>query len=787
MNLQLFTFQKKSIKKILEYMFIENKKIITLEAPTGAGKTIILSKLVDVINDIIENDSDAPSLIELDFTKEELSKFNFNEIQSKLALNEFVWFSPSTGGLTTQSKSSYDEKIGNNSKTLNEFINDNKLENNMITFIGMSSINSNDNIARKDSENMNWNDAINKKKLNNVSFIAIIDESHLNDTDKRKELLYGSNEIEGINPIYQINASATPIINENDVVVTITDDEVIEEGLITKHIKINNNVPTSKNKEQDQKILIDVAINKYYEIKNKYEEFYKKGICNELINPLIVIQYPNKNFGDELFDEINSYIKEKGFSDDEGGEIAKWMTVGKVEQKINLDNITNNNNNVMFLHMKQAVATGWNCPRAKILIKLREEGSPTFETQVIGRFRRMPEKKHYNSYLLDNCFIYTYDQKWLILGEEKGTFMKDIITTKKNHIKLNENIKKELRNHLNMTIGPAELLNIIKEEFINKYKLTDNSEENKNKLKNNKYIFKNNIYYGMKVGDADHTKTLFNEVELQKRVNVVKDDSLFLRKSYETINSKTKINDIDVCKKLLKRLFEEKTSIKSKEDSGFLLNLTHKEFLQFVVNNEELLYKDIREFLNKKQNQIEQRKIANIIKNVYELPNEYNIKIDTRILDNEEFKNNAYASVCHNIKSSIVEEKFNEYIDNKSDINWWMKNGDSGDEFLSIVYITITGKQYQFYPDYICSINNKLWIIETKGGENTEGNNENIDPQAENKFYALKDWAKQNNVNFGFVRYSKLQDKLYISNTEYTEELNLHDENTPWKDIDTIL
>ena len=33
--------------------------------------------------------------------------------------------------------------------------------------------------------------------------------------------------------------------------------------------------------------------------------------------------------------------------------------------------------------MKQAISTGWDCPRAKILVKLRENMTETFETQTI--------------------------------------------------------------------------------------------------------------------------------------------------------------------------------------------------------------------------------------------------------------------------------------------------------------------------------------------------------------------------------------------------------------------
>ena len=52
------------------------------------------------------------------------------------------------------------------------------------------------------------------------------------------------------------------------------------------------------------------------------------------------------------------------------------------------------------------------CFFAKILVKLREGMSESFEIQTIGRIRRMPEAKHYEDDLLDFCYVYTFDEKY---------------------------------------------------------------------------------------------------------------------------------------------------------------------------------------------------------------------------------------------------------------------------------------------------------------------------------------------------------------------------------------
>ena len=35
-----------------------------------------------------------------------------------------------------------------------------------------------------------------------------------------------------------------------------------------------------------------------------------------------------------------------------------------------------------------------------------------FEIQTLGRIRRMPEGKHYGNEVLDNCYLYTFDEKY---------------------------------------------------------------------------------------------------------------------------------------------------------------------------------------------------------------------------------------------------------------------------------------------------------------------------------------------------------------------------------------
>ena len=119
---------------------------------------------------------------------------------------------------------------------------------------------------------------------------------------------------------------------------------------------------------------------------------------------------------------------------------------------------------------------------------------------------------------------------------------------------------------------------------------------------------------------------------------------------------------------------------------------------------------------------------------------------------------------------STSERLFEKYCDKNKNIKFIYKNGDSGQQYLSIVYVTNLGVQRLFYPDYILQFKDEtIWIIETKGGEK-QGKSKNIDVQVENKFKAFKHFATKYGYKFGFVR--DKNDKLYLNNTEYVDNMN---------------
>ena len=67
---------------------------------------------------------------------------------------------------------------------------------------------------------------------------------------------------------------------------------------------------------------------------------------------------------------------------------------------------------------------------------------------------------------------------------------------------------------------------------------------------------------------------------------------------------------------------------------------------------------------------------------------------------------------------STSEQLIENYLESRDDVDWYYKNRDTGQQYLSIIYGNNLSKVYLFYPDYIIKKKNgEVWIIEIKGGE----------------------------------------------------------------------
>lgn len=217
----------------------------------------------------------------------------------------------------------------------------------------------------------------------------------------------------------------------------------------------------------------------------------------------------------------------------------------------------------------------------------------TFEIQTIGRIRRMPEAKHYNSDLLDSCYLYTFDSKFTAgvkssLGknalEAKTLFLKNehkilLLQRTKNHDNWFERSKKALRS----------IVLYLKQE----YGLTNNKSENKTRLEAKGFIFSDNIIRTTLSGNVSTLNELtetdnLNDISVSEPINThihgreyhnrVGRIGLEIGLEYSYMNT------------ILGKLFAEKFEYHDK-----LLSLATRQLYAFVINNLDLLRHVVRE------------------------------------------------------------------------------------------------------------------------------------------------------------------------------------------------
>lgn len=439
---ELKNYQLDAINQLMVFTntFLNTTKneTIVFQSPTGSGKTITMARYIYELVERLEDDIC------------------------------FLWISIGKGDLQVQSYNSVKREIGDSiecSLLENEFFGSRDIINqNEIVFINWEKIRTKDrktkefkNALMKDWEQNNFPTILNNTRSNR-KIILIIDESHSSATTERAMEI--RDEI--ICPALTIEMSATPVFTAENINARVVVDptDVINEGMIKKEIIINDKIAELIENEESEKtselLVLESAYYKEEELKKRYEELYNRGETNNLITPLTLIQIPNSNYGEEKRATIEKFLESKGITT-ENGKLAVWLSDEKINDSFEALNV--NDSKVEYLIFKMAIDTGWDCPRAQILLKFREVNSIVFEIQTVGRILRMPEAKHYSDENLNRAFVYSNIQSIAIRKEVYNpNIIKSFSSKVKEEYVPQVNEMKSVNNEdRNITLGQIEL------------------------------------------------------------------------------------------------------------------------------------------------------------------------------------------------------------------------------------------------------------------------------------------------------------------------------------------
>ncbi len=748
--IELRDYQKDIIKK-LKVRFKElwtkdeTKYEFNFIAPTGSGKTIIMAEFCRTL------------------------KFD-------LSINEefcYIWLSiggKGEGSICKQSMLKFKNYLGDNNPLnlidIEDITHiDKEISDQSILFINWDSLitkNKENLTLTRSNENCDesmWADLIKKTKLKR-KIILIIDESHLNSHSNLANDLK-----EQIDPKVIINISATPINGyKKGADVKIDDEDVINSGIIKQSIRFQTQediklINEFKELDQDEKML-KLAINKRNEI---IEEYFKLNIK---VNPLIMIQLPNdsekySDKGDKLKNKIINFLDNEIAKEhklvNKNIESSNYRAIWLSGEQENLESITNNESMIDYLIFKQAAATGWDCPRASILVMFREIGNPIFKTQVVGRIRRMPEAKHYGQPLLDNAYVYTnYTKNSILTKWTDPNKPKFLISTRKSEIKPFK-LKSEYisRTNYNTLIETEDKWQNIFIDTANKYFKTSRNNSKKQNLKN---FIKKNGELNSRINNKIIVDAIIEspDIETQKWLRTIKET-----------NYELSATDIEryydyLCYYTLKKQSDEqaiynatrsKSPLKKAINTYFknILGLTN--FYPQIINELNNEHSAIQNVI--KQSLTNFKPIHDSIVNEKEKSSQIEVEVPPKELGyTDEYKEMYVKKNVYDIfyipkidKSNQNELKFIDFLENNDKVKWWHKQNDHGKEFFSIIYKEHDEIQKNrfinalFYPDWIIkTIDNHIWILDTKKGKT--GVQDNL--QTQQKLKALNKWFKNN-------------------------------------------
>lgn len=671
----------------------DSNNVIVFKAPTGSGKTYIISQCLNKI------------------VKEKASNKQFS----------FVWIS--VNSLHEQSRNSlikyFEEERLLECIRIDE-IQNNSIEENEIVFINWDSLIKENNTFRIDNER-GWNlrTVVENTKEDGRQIILIIDESH-----RTAKAVKAKEVIEEISPVLTIEMTATPI-QVSGALIEIPLREIIAEGMIKQEIYVNPGAGNiSENKD-----LLSLAIKKRTQIKKEYEAL------DVSINPLMLIQVPNKknNEATNPEDYIIGLLADHDITIS-NGKLAIWLS----DIKENKEFVEKSNSDVDVLLFKEAVAVGWDCPRAAILFLQREwkQDRYEFNIQTLGRIMRMPEQTHYpNNPTLNIGYVYSASDNFSIVQELASDYATNMILTR------DENIYKPIRLVSEFIRRKRELTRLSgdfkKCVFVAAAELMIVDNVNTKVTNLQKTI---GINGSTATIDAEQAIKFNEERIIYKDLKEVFDN--YDRFCSDMSAPYAKARSTNIIKSALRSLFKEKLSV-GNEDliATIAIHPSNNPYIKQLLTLAKDKYKNLPD------------KAEEVVTNhSWEVPEEISIFTDTQVLDGSrksliKQKEAGKLFVKKNkngkLELSNPELEFISYLDKTDDdVLWWYKNSHGESKYFSIAYKKSDGHYYGFYPDFIIRTKKETLIVEIK---------DDRDFKVENalKLQAGKDYVKRLYSNGG--------------------------------------
>lgn len=402
---ELFSFQKQAVNDLRfrtamalnNYRMLKIPQVVSLQAPTGSGKTIIMSALIE---DIL-------------FGSEQ-----FTEQQDAI----FVWLSDSPQ-LNEQSKQKIELKadrirLDQCVVITDESFDQEVLDDGHIYFLNTQKLGKAGNLSRHSDTRQYtiWETIENTAKTKADRLYFIIDEAHRGMQGRQagtattimQRFIKGSPE-NNLSPVpVVIGMSATSerfdaLIGKGTTStlhkVVVSPAQVRQSGLLKDRIVIT--YPEDPTKHSDMAVLQAATDEWQDKCKHWYQYTYEQHYAS--VNPVFVIQVcagSGKKVSDTDLDDVIAKIEERigeTFKEHEvvhtfgstGALTIHGLNVPHVEPSEIVDD-----RRIRVVLFKENLSTGWDCPRAETMMSFRRAEDATYIAQLLGRMVRTPLQCH---------------------------------------------------------------------------------------------------------------------------------------------------------------------------------------------------------------------------------------------------------------------------------------------------------------------------------------------------------------------------------------------------------
>ncbi|MDY0316259.1 MAG: DEAD/DEAH box helicase family protein [Acholeplasmatales bacterium] len=417
--MELTKIQKEAVEKILGYYSPIEKVNVDFKAPTGSGKTLMASWIISLI--IERNIKEkfvfviaTPSSSSLPFFFEQ----KLNVYKKDLPYSKFE-----VEYIESPSSSQADKTEAN--ATI-------KVESNKVYIFGKSTFGK----GRIFTERHIIDDFVDEVKNTGHKLIYIRDEAHIGDITRTDSETKMFEELMQNHSDFIIKMTATPNLSDSTVKFVQILESDINDGYKNENKWLLKTQPTLLlNDSMNEDALLENAILEFKKLKESYKTLEKDNI---FIHPALLIQVSNEpsNTNDKkiFFDALDdvkkrldyhglSWVKYFGDSDKESNSVLK--------DKFTLDEITQIDHPTDVVLFKIGPSTGWDIPRACMLLQLRKVCSDKLNIQTIGRIKRNPYPNLAKNSVTDKYYIYSntpkidedftyyqYQVKEALIGEE---------------------------------------------------------------------------------------------------------------------------------------------------------------------------------------------------------------------------------------------------------------------------------------------------------------------------------------------------------------------------------